>query len=119
MREHSSSENTLANQYLYRLRPVRLGILTQGPTEHEAAVIGDHFAYLDRLTSQGDVLMAGRTLTADENTFGIVVFVADSDEAATELMQADPAVSRCVMTADLFPFRVALWSTKGSPGDAG
>jgi uncharacterized protein len=63
--------------------------------------------------------MAGRTLTADENTFGIVVFVADSDADATELMQTDPAVSRGVMSAELFPFRVALWSTKGSPDGAG
>jgi uncharacterized protein len=118
MRQHSSSENTLANQYLYCLKPVRLGILIQGPTEDEAAIIGDHFAYLERLTSQGDVLMAGRTLTADENTFGIVVCVAHSDEAATELMQTDPAVSRGLMTAELFPFRIALWSTKGSPGGA-
>lgn len=71
MREHGSLENLLANQYLYRLEPVRLGTLTQGPTEHEAAIIGDHFAYLERLASRGIVLMAGRTLAADENTFGI------------------------------------------------
>lgn len=119
MPEHCSLEKTLANQYLYRLMPIRLGILTEGPTEHEAAIVGDHFAYLEQLTSQGRVLMAGRTLTTDENTFGIVVLVADSDSAATELMRADPAVSRGVMTAELFPFHVALWSTKGSPHSNG
>jgi uncharacterized protein len=107
----------LANQYLYRLKAVRIGMLTQGPSEHEAAAVADHFAYLQRLHAEGRVLMAGRTQTADENTFGIVVFLADSDEAAQDLMQGDPALSRGVMTAELFPFRVALWSTS-SPFDA-
>jgi len=101
----------VASQYLYRLKPVRIAMLTQGLTEQEAAAVADHFAYLERLTAQGRVLMAGRTQTADEHTFGIVVFVADSDEAAHDLMQGDPALSRGVMTAELFPFRIALWST--------
>lgn len=108
----------MANQYLYRIQPVRAGLLSEGPTEQEAAVVGAHFTYLETLTSQGKVLMAGRTLTTDESTFGIVVFVADSDEAAAELMQADPVVRGGVMTATLFPFRVALWSKKGPLEDA-
>jgi uncharacterized protein len=116
MREHSSWETALANQYLYRLKLIRLGILSEGPTEHEAAILADHVAHLERLTSQGEVVMAGRTLTTDESTFGIVVFFADSNDAAIELMQSDPAVSGGVMTAELFPFRVSLWSTQ-SPLD--
>jgi uncharacterized protein len=119
MRGHASVETILTNQYLYRIQPVRLAILTHGPTETEAAVIRDHFKYLENLTGQGIVLMAGRTLTADERTFGIVVFVADSEEAATVLMRNDPAVSAGIMTAELFPFGVALWSTKGLPDDKG
>ena len=52
-----------------------------------------------------------------ERTFGIVVFVASSNQEAIELMQNDPAVSRGIMVAELFPYRVALWSPKGPPGD--
>ena len=58
-------------QFLYRIRPTRLGMLTDGPTEREAQIVGEHFAYLRALTEHAAVLMAGRTLTADEHTFGI------------------------------------------------
>ena len=74
--------------------------------------------YLKRLTEQGIVLMAGRTLTADERTFGIAVLVAPSDAEARAIMNNDPAVSHGVMRAELFPFRVALWSTSGPPKES-
>jgi uncharacterized protein YciI len=101
------------NQYLYRLVPTRVGMSSDGPTEREAAIVGEHFAYLERLAGEGVVLMAGRTLVADERTFGIVVFTADSESAARTLMQGDPAVRAGVMQAELLPFRVALWSATG------
>jgi uncharacterized protein YciI len=74
------------NQVIYCIKPTRLAMLTDGPTEQEAAIIGEHFAYLERLVAENVVLMAGRTLNADERTFGIVVFVASSIQKAVELM---------------------------------
>lgn len=100
-------------QYLYRIQPTRLGMLTEAPTERESAVIGAHFSYLKGLVDQGVVLMAGRTLNADESTFGIAIFEAESLAAAEEIMRADPAVREGVMRAELFPYRVALWSGCG------
>jgi uncharacterized protein YciI len=97
-------------QYLYRIQPARLGMLTDGPTERESEIVGEHFEYLQRLTAEGTVLMAGRTLNDDERTFGIVVFVAESEPAAAELVHNDPAVKHGVMRAELFPYRIALWS---------
>jgi len=97
-------------QYLYRIRPTRVAMLREGLTEEEAAIIREHFAYLRDLTSKGVVFMAGRTLHTDETSFGIVVFRAESDDAATAIMEADPAVRHHVMSAELFPYRVALWS---------
>lgn len=91
-------------------------MLSEGPTEHEASIVGDHFQYLQKLVTEGVVLMAGRTLNADERAFGIVILVAGSEAAAAELMRKDPAVKHGIMTAELFPYRVALWSPKG-PGD--
>ena len=105
-------------QFLYRLQPTRLGMLTDGPTEQEARVVGEHFAYLSRLTEEGTVLMAGRTLNADENTFGIAVLVAATAEEAGAVMRKDPAVEHGVMRAELFPFRIALGSKKG-PAEEG
>ena len=105
-------------QFLYRIQPARPGMLTEGATEREAEVLGEHFAYLSRLTDQGTVLMAGRTLDADERTFGIAVFVADTAAEAETIMNNDPAVMHGVMRAELFPYRVALWSRAGPPPDS-
>lgn len=105
-------------QFLYRIQPVRVEMLTGGPTEREASIVNEHFEYLRKLVAEGVVFMAGRTLNADERTFGIVVFGAASESEAVALMQNDPAVNHGVMKAELFPYRVALWSRKGPSADA-
>ncbi|MBL1217871.1 MAG: hypothetical protein D8M59_10295 [Planctomycetes bacterium] len=105
-------------QYLYRVQPTRTEMLSEGPTEDEAAIVQAHFEYLQRLTRDGIVLMAARTLTTDSDSFGIVIFEADSVDAARSLMNGDPAVHEGVMSAELFPCRVALWSDSGPGGIA-
>jgi uncharacterized protein YciI len=97
-------------QYLYRIQPTRPAMLTEGLTPEEDAIISQHFAYLQDLTAQGVVILAGRTLTTDPNGLGIVIFHAADDNAARALMNKDPAVRQGVMHAQLFPFRIALWS---------
>jgi len=104
-------------QFLYRIQPTRLGMLSSGPTEREASVIGEHLAYLSELTDRGTVLMAGRTLTTDERTFGVAVLVASASEEAEAIMKNDPAVKYGVMRAELFPYRIALWSKAGPPAE--
>jgi uncharacterized protein len=100
-------------QFIYRIHPTRADMLSSGPTEREARVVGEHFEYLKGLTAAGHVHMAGRTLTTDERTFGIVVFSAPSETAAKEMVAHDPAVHHGVMRAELWPFQVALWSAGG------
>jgi uncharacterized protein YciI len=95
-------------QYLYQLRPTRPEMLTAGPTPEESAAITRHFEYLKGLTAQGVVLLAGRTLNTDESSFGLVVFREDDDASARRIMDGDPAVQAGVMSARLFPYRVAL-----------
>jgi uncharacterized protein YciI len=99
-------------QFLYRIRPRRVGMLTEGPTPEEQRVVGEHFAYLDALCAAGIVLLAGRTLQPDDTTFGIVVLDAADAELAQQIMDRDPAVRGEVMWAEIFPFRVALASPK-------
>ena len=94
--------------YLYRIQPTRHEILTEGRTPEETEIIGEHFAYLERLTREGVALLVGRTLSTDQDSMGIVIFTARSDEEARALMEADPAVTKGVMSAKLFPFRIAL-----------
>ena len=94
--------------YLYRIQPSRLEMLTHGPTAEEAEIVAQHFTYLQQLTDRGVVVLAGRTLTTDESSFGIVIFRADSEAAAREVMEHDPAVQHHVMRAELYPYRIAL-----------
>ena len=54
------------------------------------------------------MVLAGRTLNTDERSFGIVIFRADSEEAARRVMDQDPAVRNRVMRAELYPYRIAL-----------
>ncbi len=101
---------TTARNFLYRIVPVRADMLVTGPTEHEMQVMGAHFAHLQKLAADGVVLMAGRTLVAGPDTFGIVVFKAASPDEAEAAMRSDPAIAQGVMQGELFPYRVAVWS---------
>ncbi|MGH7742489.1 MAG: YciI family protein [Candidatus Eiseniibacteriota bacterium] len=106
-----------ARQYIYLIRPTRLGMLVEGPSDTEAGVLARHFEYLERLGRDRVVLMAGRTLHTDEGTFGMVVLTAKSDELAEQIMLDDPAVCEGVMRAELFPYRVSLWASDAMPTD--
>jgi uncharacterized protein YciI len=97
-------------QFLYRIQPTRTGMLTEGPTPAEVKIVDEHFAYLQGLVEAGVVLLAGRTLNSDESTFGIVILLAESESEARRIMDNDPVVSQGVVRAELFPYRVALWS---------
>ncbi len=95
-------------EFLYRVQPTRADMLASGPTAAEEEIVGQHFAYLQGLVEKGVVKLAGRTLTVDEDAFGIIVFLAETEEQAAQLVANDPAVKEGVMRAQLFPFRVAL-----------
>jgi uncharacterized protein YciI len=95
-------------QFIYTLKVTRLGQLTEGPTAREQAIVARHFAYLQDLTEKGVAILIGRTQTADADTFGIVLFQAASEAEAQEVMANDPAVKNGVMTALLYPFKIAL-----------
>jgi len=97
-------------EYLYKIHPTRSGMLSEGPTPEEAAILSQHFDYLSRLVDQAVVVLAGRTLTTDDRSFGIVIFRAGSDEDARHVAENDPAVKAGVMRAELYPYRIALIS---------
>ena len=65
-------------EFLYRIQPTRPAMLRSGATPQESAAVEAHFHYLKDLTAKGVVILAGRTLTDDESTFGIVIFRAPS-----------------------------------------
>ena len=94
--------------YLYRIQPTRVAMLAEGCTPEEDAVADAHFAYLERLSAEGVVVHAGRTLTEDEASFGVVILATGDEAEARAIMEADPAVVAGVMRAVLFPYRAAL-----------
>jgi uncharacterized protein YciI len=95
-------------EFLYRTQLVRGDTLRTGPTDSEQAIVAEHFAYLQDLTARGVMIFVGRTLTTDENTMGLAVFRAESEDAARQIMNGDPAIKKSVMTATLYPFKVVL-----------
>jgi len=95
-------------QFLYRLTPARIEMVTVRPTPEEQTVVSEHFAHLAALTEQGVMLFVGRTQDNSPRTFGVAVFQAEADEQAQAIMNSDPAVRKGVMHAELFPFRIAL-----------
>ena len=97
-----------SSEFLYRLQVTRPEMLSEGPTDEEAAVVAEHFDYLKELWERGVVLLAGRTLNTDETSFGIVILTAASEQLARNIMQNDPAVRKGVMQAVLFPYGIAL-----------
>lgn len=95
-------------QYLYRIAPVRPAMLTEGLTDEEEAITAAHFNYLKELMAQGVVILAGRTQNTDYSSHGIIIFKAESDEAARQIVESDPGVARKLFRAELYPYRIAL-----------
>lgn len=95
-------------QYLYKIQPVRPAMLSDGPTDDEMRLTGEHFAYLQRLTKEGVVILAGRTQDTGYASFGLVIFNADDDAAAHAIVQNDPVVKERVMRAEVYPYAIAL-----------
>jgi uncharacterized protein YciI len=74
-------------------------------TPDEDAVMGAHFEYLKRLLDDGKLILAGPSL---DPVFGLIVFEAESEDEAKQLIANDPSVASGVQTAELSPFRASL-----------
>ncbi|WRP07902.1 YciI family protein [Rossellomorea aquimaris] len=77
-------------------------------TTEDEEIVQHHFQRLKEFTESGVVILAGRTLNEEENAFGLVVYEAEDEKKAKTFMKEDPAVKEGIMTAELFPYRVAL-----------
>lgn len=92
-------------QYIYVLKLIPYFMDDNNWTIKEEEIINRHFTRLQCMLSDGRLILAGRTL---EKTFGLVIFEAESEVEARKLMNDDPAVTEGMMTAELFPYHVAL-----------
>jgi uncharacterized protein len=95
-------------QFLYKIQPVRPEMLTDGSTETESRTVREHFSYLKDLMEKGVVILAGRTTNTEYSSFGIVLFNAESMEAARRIMHDDPAVKNRVFRGEIYPYSISL-----------
>lgn len=95
-------------QFVYFLKLIPELLDEANWTEKEEEIVERHFVKLEGLLREGKLILAGRTLTMDPEGCGIVILEVDSEDEARELMENDPAVKEKIMTAKLFPYRVAL-----------
>ena len=100
-----------AKQFIYVLRLVPRLYDDKNWTREDNAVLERHFARLQEAAKSGQLILAGRTKEPGDKTFGIAIFKVSDEAAARAFMQADPAVSAGLMTAELHPFAVALEHT--------
>jgi uncharacterized protein YciI len=92
------------SEYLYLIHPYRHGFF-DSPTPEEAVIMEEHFQYLQTAAEAGTVLLAG---PCTDDTFGLVVFRAGNDDAASVFMFNDPSVKKNIMVAELHPMRVSV-----------
>jgi uncharacterized protein YciI len=98
----------LKKQFIYILKLIPALLDEKKWTTEEEAIVERNFKKLQGLLGEGKLILAGKTNGLDENTFGIVIFEADSEEEAKFIMENDPAVAEGIMKAELFPYKVAL-----------
>lgn len=92
-------------QWVYLIRPPRETFM-QDATEQESRKVTEHYRRLVRMLEEGRLILAGPC--TDGKGPGIVVFEAESEQRAREIMLGDPAVKAGVFSAELHPFRASL-----------
>ena len=97
------------SQFIYVLKLLPHLLDQTSWTEKERKIVQDHFVRLQALRDEGKVFLAGRTLNMDPTGFGIVILEVDSEAEARKLMEQDPTVREGMMTAQLFPYRIAVY----------
>lgn len=105
-------------QYVYVLRIAPAMQDEKSWTEADNRAVGAHFARLQKAAKSGHVVLAGRTTEPLDKTFGLVIFKAESQQAAERFMNEDPAVQAKLMTATLHPYAIALQSSAPAPAAA-
>ncbi len=95
-------------QFIYVLKPIPRLRVAENWAQTDEDKVSLHFNYLTELLAKEVLLLAGKTDGLNDHTFGIVILQCDSHDNAKAIMEADPAVKYGVMTADLYPYTIAL-----------
>lgn len=98
----------IKEEYIYILKLIPDLLNQENWTEKEEDIVNRHFLKLQDLLAEDKLILAGKTLGLDINTFGVVILEVNSEGEALEIMHSDPAVAEGIMTGELFPYKVAL-----------
>ena len=71
-------------------------------SEEEQQIMGLHAQHLQKLLDEGTLIIGGPTL-GEVNT-GIAIFDAPDEQAARDILAADPAVSSGLLEGELRPY---------------
>ena len=89
------------SHFVYRLIPPRPTFATD-MNDSEAATMQEHVAYWSARMDEGRVLVFG-PVNGPEGFWGIGIVVADSEDAARALADADPAITSDLATYAIEP----------------
>lgn len=98
------------NQYIYMMEPVdpAKAASQERWTEYDRESFDLHWARLERAATDGVLVLAGRSPDTSGSGPAIVIFEADSDDAAERFFEAEPFLTRGFVRATLYPFRIAI-----------
>jgi uncharacterized protein len=102
----SAQTKTGKEHFIIKLIPAR-ATFVDDMTDAEGAKMGEHFAYLKKLTSEKKVLLAGPSINGPK-TFGLIVVEVANEAEARDIAQGDPSVKAGIQRFELLPFRLAL-----------
>lgn len=94
--------------FIYRLKLIDRLIPEENWTKADESIVSDHFSKLLELKKDNLLLLAGKTEGQDKDTFGIVIFKANSYDEALKIMNNDPAISNGIMNGHLQEFNIAI-----------
>jgi uncharacterized protein len=106
-------------QFLYTLKLIPELLVEKNWTDRENNMVYEHFKVLQDLLKENKLIMAGKTDNLDATTFGLVILQVDNEETARTIMENDPTVKGGIMTAELYPYSVALYNENFKVGGRG
>ena len=99
-------------EFIYKLILVDRLFVAENWTEEDGKHADDHYYNLLKLQEENKLILAGKTAGLDTDTYGIVIFKANSLEEANSIMENDPAVRNGIMKGYLQEYNVALFNNK-------
>jgi uncharacterized protein len=95
-----------SNHFVYRLIPPRPTFQVD-MSDEESAIMNEHVNYWEAETAAGNVVVYGPVVT-ETGGWGLCVFTAEDLERARQVLDADPAISSGLATAELASMAIAV-----------